>query len=166
VRASDRVVRFAVSPFGAALDVHCVRYTGHSLVGLLFAKTYGSPYNQPLLLETTGARTGRRRRAVLPYFPAGDAIAIVGSRGGMPTDPHWVHNLRANPEALVRIARRPRRVRARIATGGERAKLWAGICERAPVYVAYQKRATTREIPVVVLDPFPGPGSGTSRPAR
>ncbi len=29
--------------------------------------------------------------------PAG--IAIVGSRGGMPTDPHWARNLRANLEA-------------------------------------------------------------------
>lgn len=153
--ASDWVVRFAVSPFGAALDVYAVRYTGHSLVSWLFAKTYGSPYNRPLLLESTGARTGKRRRAVLPWFPAGDAIAIVGSRGGMPRDPKWVHNLRANPEARIRIDRKLRRVRARIATGDERAKLWSEICQRAPVYVEYQKRATTREIPVVVLDVLP-----------
>ena len=149
---SDVVVRFAVSPFGAAVDVWCVRYTGHSLVSWLFAKTYGRPYNRPLLLESTGARTGKRRRAVLPYFPAGDAIAIVGSRGGMPIDPNWVHNLRANPDCAVRIDRKLRPVRARIATGDEREKLWTEICARAPVYVTYQKRATTREIPVVVLE--------------
>ena len=149
---SDWVVRFAVSRTGAALDVFGVRYTGHSLVSFLFARTFGGPYNRPLLLETTGARTGKRRRAVLPYFPAGGAIAIVGSRGGAPSDPHWVHNLRANPGAGVRIGRKLRRVRARIAEGDERAKLWAEIAERAPVYLTYQERAKTREIPVVVLD--------------
>lgn len=149
---SDRVVRFAVSPLGAWLDVQAVRFTGHSLVGWLFARTYGSPYNRPLLLESTGARTGKRRRAVLPFFPAGDAIAVVGSRGGMPWDPNWVHNLRAHPDAEILLDRRRRRVRARIANGDERARLWDEICERAPVYVAYQKRAKTREIPVVVLE--------------
>ena len=135
------------------MDVYAVRYTGHSPVSFLFARTYGSPYNRPLLLETTGARTGKRRRAVLPYFPAGDEIAIVGSRGGMPHDPNWVHNLRAEPRVAVRVDRKRRQVRARIASGEERAALWAEICERAPVYVTYQKRATTREIPVVILDP-------------
>jgi deazaflavin-dependent oxidoreductase (nitroreductase family) len=93
-----------------------------------------------------------RRRAVLPYFPAGGAIAIVGSRGGAPSDPNWVHNLRANPDASVRIGRKLRRVHARIAEGDERVKLWAEISERAPVYRTYQERAKTREIPVVVLD--------------
>ncbi len=149
---SDHVVRFAVSPFGAALDVYGVRYTGHSLVSFLFAWTYGSPYNRPLLLETTGARTGKRRRAVLPYFPAGDSIAIVGSRGGMPHDPNWVHNLRADPHVGIWIDRERRAVRARVASGEERAVLWTEICERAPVYISYQKRATTREIPVVILE--------------
>lgn len=153
--ASDWVVRFAVSPFGAGLDTYSVFYTGHSVVSFAFSKAYGSPYNKPLLLETIGARTGKRRRAVLPYFPAGQTIAIVGSRGGMPQDPNWVHNLRAHPEVTVRIARKRRRVRARIATGGERAELWPQICERAPIYLTYQKRAKTREIPVVVLDEIP-----------
>ncbi len=150
--ASDWVVRFAVSPFGAALDVYAVRYTGHSVVSFAFSKAYGSPYNKPLLLETTGARTGKRRRAVLPYFPAGEAIAIVGSRGGMPQDPNWVHNLRANPDAAVRVDRKRRMVHARIATGDERASLWPEICAQAPIYRTYQERAKTREIPVVVLD--------------
>ena len=153
--ASDWVVRFAVSSLGAALDTYSVRYTGHSVVSLAFSKAYGSPYNKPLLLETTGARTGKRRRAVLPYFPAGQAIAVVGSRGGMPHDPNWVYNLRAYPDVTVRVARKRRRVRARIATGDERAELWHQICERAPVYLTYQKRAKTREIPVVVLDDLP-----------
>jgi len=152
--ASDYVVRFATSSFGTALDVFAVRWTGHSVVSWLFSKTYGAPYNAPLLLLSTGRKTGRQRQAVLPFFPvSGEAIAIVGSRGGMPTDPQWVHNLRAQPQAEILIARRRRPVRARVVSGEERTALWREICERSPVYVAYQRRAKTREIPVVVLEP-------------
>jgi deazaflavin-dependent oxidoreductase (nitroreductase family) len=152
MKASELVVRVALSPFGAELDRVVVRWTGHSPVSWTFARAYGSPYNKPLLLTTTGRRSGKRRRAVLPFFPAGDAVAIVGSRGGMPHDPQWVLNLRAHPEVEIRIDRRVRRVRARIAAGDERAKLWAEITGLAPIYITYQQRATTREIPVVVLE--------------
>ena len=83
----------------------------------------------------------------------GDHIAVVGSRGGMPTDPQWVHNLRASPACTVRQARRARPVHARVAEGDERARLWKEISQRAPVYLEYQERARKhREIPVVVLE--------------
>ena len=149
---SPAVVRFATSAFGAELDRQLVRWTGHSLVNLLFARATGVEYNPPLLLTSTGARTGQPRRAVLPYFPAGDAIAIVGSRGGMPSDPHWAHNLRANPDATVHLARRRRKVRAQLTSGEERAALWKPITEQAPVYLTYEQRAAGhREIPVFLL---------------
>ena len=118
----------------------------HARPGFLTAETFADVFTSP------APRTGKRRRAVLPYFPAGEAIAIVGSRGGMPQDPNWVHNLRANPDAAVRVDRKRRMVHARIATGDERASLWPEICAQAPIYRTYQERAKTREIPVVVLD--------------
>lgn len=150
---SPAVIRFATSAFGAELDRKLVRYTGHSLVNLLFSRATRVAYNPPLLLTSTGARSGESRRAVLPYFPAGENIAIVGSRGGMPKDPHWAHNLRANPDAAVHIARRHRRVRARLTAGDERASLWRPITEQAPVYLTYEKRAAGhREIPVFLLE--------------
>lgn len=149
---SPWVIRFATSEFGAELDRKLVRWVGHSLVGALFARVTHVGYNPPLLLTSTGARTGQSRRAVLPYFPAGDDIAIVGSRGGMPKDPNWAHNLRANPEATIHIARRARRVRVHLAVGDERAALWKPITEQAPIYLTYEERAAGhREIPVFVL---------------
>ena len=149
----DQVVRFAVSPQGAAIDRHCVRWLGHSPVSLVFARASGQSYNRPLLLTTKCRKTGRRRSVVLPYFPAGESIAVVGSRGGMPTDPHWVVNLRADSACEVRLARQARPVQARIASGAEREGLWAQITARAPVYLEYQERARGhREIPVVILD--------------
>ncbi len=150
-------VRFAMSPFGAELDRVLVRWIGHSLVGLMFARATNVEYNPPLLLTSIGARTHQPRRAVLPYFPAGEDIAIVGSRGGMPSDPNWAHNLRANPEATIHVNRRARRVRAQLATGEERAALWKPITERAPVYLTYEQRAAGhREIPVFVLKTIDG----------
>jgi deazaflavin-dependent oxidoreductase (nitroreductase family) len=95
---------------------------------------------------------------VLPHFPAGPDLAVVGSRGGLPTDPHWVHNLRANPQVWIRVKRVSRPAQARIAKGDERAALWREITAQAPVYLDYQKNCEqTREIPVVVLHETPTP---------
>jgi len=149
----ERVTGFAVTPGGAALDRFCVRWLGHSPVSWLFARGSGQAYNVPLLLTATGRKSGAPRSVVLPYFPAESAIAVVGSRGGSPTDPHWVKNLRAEPRCEIVLARRRQRRRARIASGDERARLWDSITARAPVYLDYQERARAhREIPVVVLE--------------
>ena len=151
--SSARVIQFAVSPLGANIDRQTVRWTGWSLVNFLFSRATGQPYNAPLLLTATGARTGKPRRVVLPFFPAGDAIAVVGSRGGMATDPYWARNLRKTPQATIHIRRNARRVHARVAQGEERADLWKAITAQAPVYLDYARRAAQhREIPVFILD--------------
>lgn len=154
--SSQRVIQFAVSPLGASLDRLTVRWTGWSLVNFLFSRATGQPYNAPLLLTATGAKTGRPRRVVLPFFPAGEEIAVVGSRGGMPRDPYWARNLRKNPDATIHIRRAARRVRARVAAGEERAALWKSITAQAPVYLDYERRAAQhREIPVFILENAP-----------
>jgi deazaflavin-dependent oxidoreductase (nitroreductase family) len=154
MKLSQLAVRFALSPLGTALDRFCVRRFAHSPVVWLFTRSEGSAYNPPLVLTTIGRRSGEPRSVVLPYFPAGEGrVAIVGSRGGMPTDPHWARNLRARPEARVHLNRREHPVRASLAAGADRERLWRSITERAPVYVSYQERARgQREIPVFVLE--------------
>ena len=153
MKLSELAVRFAVTPFGAALDRLCVRWTGHSPVSVIFARSEGVDYNPPLLLTTKGRSSGQQRTVVLPYFAAGKGrIAIVGSRGGMPTDPHWALNLRADPSATLFLRRRSVAVDAKIATGAERELLWGSITTRSPVYLTYQKRAAGhRELPVFIL---------------
>jgi deazaflavin-dependent oxidoreductase (nitroreductase family) len=42
------------------------------------------------------------------------------------SDPAWWLNLQAHPDATVHLARGSRLVRARVATGDERQRLWAG----------------------------------------
>jgi deazaflavin-dependent oxidoreductase (nitroreductase family) len=157
MKGSQVAVRFALSPTGAAIDRFCVRAFGHSPVVWLFTRSDGVAYNTPLVLTTTGRRTGQPRHVVLPFFEVDEGqLAIVGSRGGMRSDPHWAHNLRAQPRARVHLRRRGRSVTARQAAGEERARLWRAIVDRSPVYARYQERAAPhREIPVFVLEGRP-----------
>jgi deazaflavin-dependent oxidoreductase (nitroreductase family) len=105
-------------------------------------------------LTTTGARSGQPRTVTLYAWPAaGDDLVIVGSQGGAPRHPAWVHNLRADPHATVTVRRDERPVVAReVPAGNERDRLWAMVCEAFPLYAAYQRR-TKRVIPLFVLSP-------------
>ena len=153
MKFSELAVRLAVTPFGASLDRYCVRFLGESPVSWVFAKSEGVDYNPPILLTTTGRSSGQPRTVVLPHFRAGDGrIAVVGSRGGMPTDPHWARNLKANFQARIWYERREIEVEVEWLEGAARAPLWQSITARSPVYLAYQERAREhREIPVFVL---------------
>lgn len=69
----------------------------------------GGPYEGTdiVLLTMTGAKSGQPRSTPLEYFTIAGRIVLVGSYGGAPKDPAWVHNLRANPERTSRSARTP-----------------------------------------------------------
>lgn len=105
-----------------------------------------------LLLEHTGARSGRRRVTPLVYLTEGDGYAVIASKGGHPRHPAWLHNLRAQPDVTVQVGSRRIDVRAREAEGEERERLWARAVEAYGPYADYQAR-TERRIPVVVLEP-------------
>lgn len=153
MKFSQLAVRLAVTPFGAALDRYFVRFFAHSPVSWIFAWSEGVDYNPPILLTTVGRKTGQARTVVLPHFRAPEGrIAVVGSRGGMPRDPHWARNLRAAPSARIWYDRRELAVDVELVEGDARAALWESITRRSPVYLEYQKRAAEhREIPVFVL---------------
>ena len=106
-----------------------------------------------LLLTTTGAKSGAQRTTALTYLEADGAYVVIGSFLGEPRHPAWVHNLRANARAMVRVGTREIAVTAREANGEERARLWKQLVALQPDYRAYETR-TDREIPVVVLEPM------------
>ncbi|MBX5442408.1 MAG: nitroreductase family deazaflavin-dependent oxidoreductase [Solirubrobacteraceae bacterium] len=107
-----------------------------------------------LVLHHVGARTGTLRTAPLLFGRDGESIVIVASQGGSDRNPAWLANLRANPDTVVELPgeRTPRPVRARIAEGEERERLWRMMVGLYRSYDSYQ-RMTTRRIPVVVLEP-------------
>jgi F420H(2)-dependent quinone reductase len=132
-----------------AMGLHTLAYRatggviGHRIPGL------GAPI---LLLDHVGAKSGSVRTSPLLYIQDGENVAVIASKGGHPRHPAWFHNLRANPEASVQVGSKRRGVRARLATGEERERLWRRAVEAYPPYADYQAR-TDREIPVVVLEP-------------
>lgn len=106
-----------------------------------------------LLLRTIGRRSGQPRTAALLYIRDGSSYAVVASKGGAPQHPAWFHNLTSRPEVEIQVGRQRIPVRARVAEGEERARLWARADEiNQGQYEIYQSR-TQRLIPVVVLEP-------------
>jgi deazaflavin-dependent oxidoreductase (nitroreductase family) len=103
-----------------------------------------------LLLTTQGRRSGEPRTTPLIHRTDGDRWVIVASKGGAPQNPAWFENLTANPEAAIQVMDETAPVRATIAEGEERERLWSLMTEVWPAYDEYQAR-TDREIPVVVL---------------
>jgi deazaflavin-dependent oxidoreductase (nitroreductase family) len=105
-----------------------------------------------VLLTTTGRKSGKQRTVPLCSLRDGDDVVVIASYGGLDQQPAWWLNLEANPHAKLLTGRTRRTVTARNAAPDERARLWAEVTARAPGYLAYERR-TTREIPVVILQP-------------
>ena len=106
-----------------------------------------------IILWTLGARSGKVRKTPLVRVADGEGrYAVVGSMGGAPTHPQWVHNVRANPVARLQDGEALRDYAVREADGDEKAAWWARATEVWPDYDAYQA-ATDRVIPLFVLEP-------------
>jgi deazaflavin-dependent oxidoreductase (nitroreductase family) len=60
----------------------------------------------PVIIVThTGNKTGAIRKTPLMRVKDGASYVLVGSVGGAPKNPVWVHNLRANPAVELRSRR-------------------------------------------------------------
>jgi deazaflavin-dependent oxidoreductase (nitroreductase family) len=132
------------------LQVHEALYkrTG----GLVGHRMIGVP---TLLLHTTGRRSGAPRTNALVYARDGDDYLLVASNGGSDRHPSWLHNLRANPQVEIQIARERRPGSARIVGPADEGyeRLWKIVNDNnADRYSAYQQK-TSRPIPVVAITP-------------
>ncbi len=116
----------------------------------------GAGFKKPaptLLLEHTGRTSGRRFTTPLLYLADGADVVVVASQGGLPKNPQWFANLKANPDTRVHLrGERGRPVRARVASAAEKAELWPRLVDMYADYDTYQTW-TDREIPVVILEP-------------
>jgi deazaflavin-dependent oxidoreductase (nitroreductase family) len=114
------------------------------------AATLGS---RPIVVVTSvGARTGSLRKTALMRVEHEGRYLAVASNEGARRDPHWVHNLRANPHVELQDGPVRGDYTAREPEGREREAWWARAVEAFPTYDAYQAR-TKRRIPVFVLEP-------------
>jgi deazaflavin-dependent oxidoreductase (nitroreductase family) len=117
--------------------------------GMLGGPFEGAPM---LLLHSTGAKSGEERVNPVVYQADGDRLVVFASKQGAPTNPDWYHNLLAHPRAKVEVGDRTVEVNARVAEGDERDRLWTRQKEQMPGFAEYEQK-TTRQIPVVVLEP-------------
>ncbi len=104
-----------------------------------------------LLLHTVGARSGQPRINPLAYRRDGDRLVIMESKAGAPTNPDWYHNVVARPDVEVEVGTERVAMRARVAEGDERDRLWEATKAAMPGFAEYETM-TTRRIPVVVLE--------------
>jgi deazaflavin-dependent oxidoreductase (nitroreductase family) len=113
-----------------------------------------------LILTTEGAKTGRTTASPLAFSEDRDHYVVIASKGGLPTNPDWYHNLLVNPvvEVEVRGERFPARASA-LTEGEEYERLYKNQADQLPTFWSYRER-TSRKIPVVVLERIGGPGGG------
>jgi deazaflavin-dependent oxidoreductase (nitroreductase family) len=106
-----------------------------------------------LLLTTTGRRSGLPRTQPLLYVRDGRDFVVVGSNWGQATHPAWSSNLLAIPDCVVTIDGVDVPVRAALADGDERDRLWDLLAATWPAYRSYARRAAGRHLRVFTLTP-------------
>ena len=120
----------------------------------------GSPSGGPLaghplmLLYTTGAKSGQRRRSILTYSRDGDDFVVAGTNGGNEVKhPAWLTNVEAEPAVELEAANQLYDATAEVVEGAERDRLWSRHVEQLPWFGRYPAQITGRTIPVVRLRP-------------
>jgi deazaflavin-dependent oxidoreductase (nitroreductase family) len=109
-----------------------------------------------LLLTTTGARSRVPRTHPLLCLQdecTPDVYAVVASNWGQQHYPAWYYNLKANPQATIKIGGQVGEYTAHEASGEEYNRLWQCALDSYLGFPFYKKRAGSRHIPIMVLRP-------------
>jgi deazaflavin-dependent oxidoreductase (nitroreductase family) len=105
-----------------------------------------------IILTSVGAKSAKLRKTPLIRVTDGTSYVVIGSMGGAPTNPQWVHNLRAEPAVQLQDGPTVHELVAREVDGDEKATWWRLATEVWPDYDTYQS-STERVIPLFVLEP-------------
>lgn len=103
-------------------------------------------------ITTIGRRTGQERSAILGYCEDGPNLVTMAMNGWADGEPAWWINLQAHPDARVDLKSGSRVVRARVAVGDERERLWARWRDMGDDVDGYATRRSS-ETAVVILEP-------------
>jgi deazaflavin-dependent oxidoreductase (nitroreductase family) len=106
-----------------------------------------------IIVTHVGKKTGALRKIPLMTVVVDNCYVLVGSKGGAPQSPSWVHNLRASPDVEIRDKTEVFKTRVREVTDDkERARLWDASVKAYPPYNDYQGK-TSRIIPLFITEP-------------
>ena len=113
----------------------------------------GPMAGQPILLMfSTGAKTGQRRRSILTYSVDGDALVVAGTSNGAKVDPAWIANVTKNPNVELEAGNETYRATGTVHRDDpERDRLWNQHVEQLPWFGDYPSQVGGRVIPVVRL---------------
>jgi len=102
-----------------------------------------------VVITTRGNKSGKVRKMALMRVEHDGEYALVASVGGMPKNPVWYYNLKADPNVVIQDGADRFEAVVREAEGEERSTWWKRAVAAYPDYKVYQQ-ATTRVIPVFV----------------
>jgi deazaflavin-dependent oxidoreductase (nitroreductase family) len=108
-----------------------------------------------IVLTTVGAKTGLLRKTALMRVEHDGQYAVIGSLGGAPKHPVWVHNIRKEPHVELQDGPDKHDYTSVEVEGAERDQWWERAVAAYPPYADYQKK-TERVIPVFVLTRIDG----------
>jgi deazaflavin-dependent oxidoreductase (nitroreductase family) len=146
------VCRFSATRAGAWLSVNVAWKIDPYLLTLTRGRLSSAWPVAAALLESRGARTGKRRRNATLYFHDGDRATIIASKRGWPEHPAWYYNLRKHPDVV--FGNLPFRAQV-VEDEAEQQRLW-DLAERVyPQYAHFREQAgkAGRVIPIVQLVP-------------
>ena len=107
-----------------------------------------------IIVTHKGNKSGAIRKIPLMRVQDGDNYVLVGSYGGSPKHPVWVHNIRADPDVEIRDETQVFKMRVReITDDATRDRLWQISADAFPPYDEYQAK-TDRKIPVFIAEPL------------
>jgi F420H(2)-dependent quinone reductase len=100
-----------------------------------------------MVVQTKGAKTHKVRNIPLIYVHQEGLPILVASLGGMPKNPSWYYNVKANPALKISTMHNSENYIAEEVSKEKKDELWPLICSFYPSYETYQSN-TSREIPV------------------
>ena len=108
-----------------------------------------------VLLTSVGAQSGKLRKTPLMRVEHQGEYLVVGSLGGAPKHPVWVHNIRKQPHVELQDGTETYDYEARELSGEERDVWWQRAVDAFPNYAEYQRK-TERVIPIFLLTRMAG----------
>src|SRR5215212_2737509 len=152
--AIDKLLQaFAQTRLGGKLFITVFPEVDRRLMPLTRGRLSTGMGQPVVLLHVRGAKSGVERTVPLLATKQGDLVVLIASKAGAAKHPAWFHNVKANPDVEVTLRSERVPMRATIAEGPERERLWAMAVDNYSGYARYQTRAAGRTIPVVALHP-------------
>src|SRR5438132_199164 len=99
-----------------------------------------------LLINHTGARTGKSRTNPVMYFKDGHRYIVFASKGGADTNPDWYHNLKAHPDVKIEVGTETIEVRAEEIIGAERNQIYTRQASIVSVPTSIRSEEHTSEL--------------------